>query len=109
MFLNERHNAIVKTIKKGGAVTTASLVKSFKVSIETIRRDLLQLEKEGVLKRVYGGAVDKSGMKAFHSLQKRNEENEDLKRELSKNAADFVNENDVIAIDTGSTACRGAS
>ena len=104
MFANERLDAITKIIRKDGAVTTASLVKSFNVSIETIRRDLLQLEREGVVKRVHGGAVNALRMKAFHSLEKRNEENEDLKRELSQNAADFIDEKDIIAVDTGSTA-----
>ena len=104
MFANERHNIILKMLKKDGAVTTATLVKHFGVSIETIRRDLLTMEKQGLLQRVHGGAVSESKMKSFHALDKRNEENEDLKKELSKNAADFINENDIIAVDTGSTA-----
>ncbi len=104
MFANERHNIITKMLQKDGAVTTSALVKYFDVSIETIRRDLLTMEKQGLLQRVHGGAVSESQMKSFHSLDKRNEENEDLKRELSKNAVDLVKENDIIAIDTGSTA-----
>jgi len=104
LFANERHNIITKMLQKDGAVTTSALVKYFDVSIETIRRDLLTMEKQGLLQRVHGGAVFESKMKSFHSLDKRNEENEDLKKELAKNAADFINENDIIAVDTGSTA-----
>ena len=104
MFANERHKIITRMLQKDGAVTTSALVKYFDVSIETIRRDLLTMENQGLLQRVHGGAVPELKMKSFHSLEKLNEENESLKKELSKNAADFINENDIIAVDTGSTA-----
>ncbi len=104
MFADERQGIIYKHIKKYGAVTTASLMDEFQVSIETIRRDLLVMEKRGVLKRVHGGAVEISGMKHFFDLEDRNKEFIKEKRELSINAAAFVEENDIIFIDSGSTA-----
>lgn len=57
MFADEHQNEIYKRIKSDGAVTTAALVKRFNVSIETIKRDLLWMEKEHLLKRMHGGAV----------------------------------------------------
>ncbi len=104
MFANERHNIIYEHIKKSGAVTTANLMKEFNVSIETVRRDLLTMEKKGMVKRVHGGAVEISEMKEFYELKERNQKFVREKRELSENAVKFVNENDIIFIDAGSTA-----
>ena len=104
MFANERQNEIYKLIQRDGAVTAAKLVSLFGVSLETIRRDLLSMEKENLLRRVHGGAVAVGRMKLFSELRERNTENEDLKRELAKTAVSHVNEKEIIGIDSGSTA-----
>ena len=104
MFANERQSIISGMLKKDGAVTTNALVTRFKVSIETIRRDLLFMEQQGLLKRVHGGAVAESRMKSFHTLKKRNEENNTLKKELATYASRFVCDGDIIGLDAGSTA-----
>ena len=104
MLANERQNRICEMIQSQGALTTASLVKLFSVSLETVRRDLLYLEQEGKLKRVHGGAVIKNDMKPFKALGERNKEFSEQKRELSVKATEFISEGDIIAIDSGSTA-----
>lgn len=104
MFANERQDKIYDLIKKNGAVTTSGLVEFFGVSIETIRRDLLAMEKQGRLSRVHGGAVEKVSMKPFHDLRQRNEEYSNQKRNLSLKAAEFICQGDIIGIDSGSTA-----
>jgi len=104
MLANERQNQIYDMIVKNGAVTTAALVNVFGVSVETIRRDLLAMEKQGKLSRVHGGAVEKISMKPFHDLKHRNEEYSNQKRNLSLKAAEFICEEDIIAVDSGSTA-----
>lgn len=104
MFANERQDRIYKIIISEGAVTTSGLCEMFDVSIETIRRDLVSMELDGRLTRVHGGAVKKGSMKEFRNLRERNRENEDEKYNLSQRAAEFINEGDIIAIDSGSTA-----
>lgn len=104
MFAENRQNKIYEKIQKFGAVTTSNLVSEFNVSIETIRRDLLSMEEQGLLKRVHGGAVEKLSMKQFSSLKQRNKEFSEEKRNLSLNATRFVKDGDLIAIDEGSTA-----
>ena len=64
MFAKERQDKIYELLQNNGAVMTSQLVKSFEVSIETIRRDLLLMEENGQLTRVHGGAVLKSDMKS---------------------------------------------
>lgn len=104
MLAEKRHKMIYEIIQSHGAVTTATLMNKFNVSIETIRRDLLSMEQKGLLKRVHGGAVELSGPKKFYDLNKRTEEFITEKRELSINAAAFINEGDTIFVDEGSTA-----
>ena len=104
VLADERQKIIYEKIKKSGAVTTTNLVEKFGVSVETIRRDLLFMEKQGMLKRVHGGAVEIQGMAKEFELKQRNKEYVEEKIELSKNAAFFVNENDIIFVDAGSTA-----
>lgn len=104
MFANERQEKILKMLLQNGAVTTAHLVEVFEVSIETIRRDLLCMEKSNLLKRVHGGAVSVGEMKPFNNLKQRNTEHSLEKRQLALKAAESVQENDYIFIDAGSTA-----
>lgn len=104
MLTGERQNKIYSILKMEGAVTVSRLISDFGVSGETVRRDLILMERAGLLERVHGGAVSKSAMKPFKKLCERNEENADKKRELSLAAADFIKDGDVIGIDSGSTA-----
>ncbi|MCI8387179.1 MAG: DeoR/GlpR transcriptional regulator [Clostridiales bacterium] len=104
MFANERYNSIISSIESHGSVTVSELMKQFGVSVETIRRDLAYLEKHGMLRRVHGGAISVSdGSKVFDTLDKRVEENRELKCELSRAALELIHEDDSIAIDSGST------
>ncbi len=104
MLAKERQEKIFSIIKNRGAITASSLTKQFGVSLETIRRDLLLMEDAGMLTRVHGGAVAKSDMKPILSLDERNSEYSLEKRMLSEKAVEFINEGDIIGIDTGSTA-----
>lgn len=104
MIGNIRRKEICGLLKKQSAVTTVSLSEKFGVSVETIRKDLLRLEKEGELERVHGGAVPKSGVREGECFEKRLERHVNEKREISSIAAKLINNGDVIAIDTGSTA-----
>lgn len=104
MLAQERLDKIYEIIQKDGAVTTAKLMALFGVSVETVRRDLLVLEQRGKLLRVHGGAVAKAGMKEYPGLQQRTREFRAEKDQLSRVAAGFVAEGDIISIDAGSTA-----
>lgn len=104
MFAKERQNKIYDMIKSNGSVTTSELVKIFNVSIETIRRDLLYMEKTEQLLRVHGGAVARGEMKPYLNLDQRNKEFGKQKRNLAIKAMEFISEGDIIGIDSGSTA-----
>lgn len=52
-----RQQAIVEMITEGAGAAISAIAATCDVSEETVRRDLLQLEKDGVIRRVYGGAI----------------------------------------------------
>jgi len=104
VFANERQNIIYKMLKADGAVTCQALTEKFGVSIETIRRDLLSMESEKLLKRVHGGAVCTDNTSPAFSFVIRHQENTELKKELCGLAMSFIEEGDCIFVDPGSTA-----
>lgn len=57
MFLKERQDKIVEIINAEGRVTVPDLAEKFGVTEDCIRKDLKQLDAQGALKKVYGGAI----------------------------------------------------
>lgn len=109
MFANERYAIILDRIQKNGAVTVSELTELLKISTETVRRDLLYLEKQKKLQRVHGGAVVLNAMKKFPDLSERLQENRDKKQQISLTAMQFIKDGDIIIIDSGSTSKEFAS
>ncbi|HWS58283.1 MAG TPA: DeoR/GlpR family DNA-binding transcription regulator [Actinotalea sp.] len=58
MLASQRHDLILAEIRERGAVRVADLVVSLDVSDMTIRRDIGELARRGLVHRVHGGAVD---------------------------------------------------
>lgn len=57
MLTQERFEAIVKVVNRAGAVTVQNLAKALNTSESTIRRDLVQLDSLGRVRKVHGGAT----------------------------------------------------
>lgn len=103
MLASDRRDEILQMLSADGSVIVSKLTKKFRVSIETIRRDLEALEKDGLLKRVYGGAVLKSNKVNKLNYSKRKEEYIDEKREIAKKAVSYIEEGSVIALNNSTT------
>jgi DeoR/GlpR family transcriptional regulator of sugar metabolism len=104
MFADERYKVIQNMLNEKGSVTVSELLDKFQISIETVRRDLITLEKQGILKRVHGGAVKTLKMKEFHDIQFRKNEFSDEKFAIAEAAMALIKDGDIISIDSGSTA-----
>mgnify|MGYP001141186163 FL=1 len=77
------------------------LVAHFGVSKNTIRRDVQALVESGVLKKVYGGvAVNHSALVVYQERKTRQLSKKQL---IGQTAADFVENGDMIFIDSGTT------
>lgn len=99
----ERKKKIIELLNSQGKVKSAELEKKLDVSGETVRRYLTQLEEEGQLKRVYGGAIKISFNKVEPNHLQREVMNLEEKQKIGKAAAELVEDNDIIALDEGTT------
>ena len=102
----ERRQQIVRILRQEGKVTAADLSERLIVSEDTIRRDLKDLEKAGHLNRVHGGALPNAPSVAPYA--KRRHQNTSTKKALAKEAAKLIQTNQVILIDSGTTALEVA-
>lgn len=103
-FAELRRQEILDRLQRLGKITVAELCEHFSLSPATIRNDLAELQREGLLQRTHGGAIPcrrRSGHEPT-SLEKESR-NVESKRAIGYRAADLVNPGDVIALDTGTT------
>ncbi len=103
MFNQERQSEILDLLEKNERVEVADLSIRFKVSVDTVRRDLRQMEIEGLLKRTHGGAIlpKKLGVSASYTTRKKIHIRE--KSEIARIAASYINDNDTLLIDGSTT------
>lgn len=101
MLKEERQAWIVNKLHTSGKVVVSKLALELKVSEDTIRRDLLELDQKGQLKRVFGGAIplEKPVIRFFD----RETADLDLKQRLSVKALEFLEPGQLVAIDGSST------
>lgn len=109
MLAIERRKEIMSLLQENKSVMVPELSKLFDVTEETVRRDLEKLEKEGFLKRTYGGAVLTESTTADLPFTIRQVTNIESKRALGARAADFVENGDTIMLDSSSTALQVAA
>ncbi|WP_438446074.1 DeoR/GlpR family DNA-binding transcription regulator [Gorillibacterium sp. sgz5001074] len=57
MFIDERHQEIMRLLGEQHRISVAEIVQRFGVSLDSARRDLRILEEKGLLKRTHGGAI----------------------------------------------------
>jgi len=100
---NFRRSYILQQIEKLGSVTVADLANDLDVSGMTIRRDLDELEKDGLVRRVHGGAVSVRGRSNAPPFMLRVTQAVEAKRAIGSFAATLVADGDSIALDIGST------
>jgi DeoR family fructose operon transcriptional repressor len=100
MLPEERRLRILEELGARGLVRVDDLVSELDVSAETIRRDLIELERRGELSRVYGGAT-RTGETAEAS--RREVANPDAKRAIARLAASLVKPHQTLIFDVGTT------
>lgn len=96
--MNERHNRILGILARGNRTSVNELARELSVSSVTIRQDLTLLEREGLLKRIHGGAMLRSPDDITNRLGV-NYENKIL---IARQAASLIAEGETIFIESGS-------
>lgn len=100
-FPEQRQAYIRSILETSGRVVGADVARHLGVSEHTIRRDLQELARTGVCKKVYGGAV--SQLKQSASFETRILQSVDEKADVARCCAGLIEPNACIFIDAGST------
>ena len=103
MLAWQRQARIVDEVRRRGGVRVSDLTTLLDVSDMTVRRDLEELDRRGLLQKVHGGAVPASnsavepGFEAKSLLQRREKES------LAAAAAALVEPGQALAVSAGTT------
>lgn len=103
MALNERHNKILNILKDKKTANVRELAKILFVSEATVRRDLTEMQKLGLLERSHGGAIlpdNADEISIFVRMNKNSKEKERAASAALKSIPSFRS----VFIDSSSTA-----
>lgn len=105
MFVEERHQEILRLLEENDKVKVKELSKRFEVTQDCIRKDLASMEARNLLKRTYGGAVPCDTLHPGHSniVSTRKDKNIKEKRTIAKKAVELIHDGDMIFLDTSTT------
>lgn len=103
MLPSERQKKMLELMAEKDVISIAEFMSVFDISIETVRRDLSFLEKQGSIQKVYGGAKLKDISMGETALEKRMKDKLQQKTAIGKKCSEFINDGDCIFIDSGST------
>lgn len=104
MFASERQEMIVSLLNQEGRVRVKDLSMQFQVTEDCIRKDLSILERQGLLKKAYGGAVRiRENPHLYNSEQRRHTPNEERKT-IAKKAYDLLKVHETIYLDISLTS-----
>ncbi|MEG2177242.1 MAG: DeoR/GlpR family DNA-binding transcription regulator [Oscillibacter sp.] len=103
MLKIERQAMIEQELWKHGSVLLPDLSKLLDCSEETIRRDMKELEAVGKLTRTHGGAYLQEKYDKSYSAKLRKSFYQDEKNRMAQQALHYVQENDVIFLDSSTT------
>ena len=95
----ERQSLITEALRTSRTLSTEDLSNELGVSLETIRRDFVVLERQGTLSRVHGGATIALGRDGSGTV---------AKTRIGRTAASMIRSGQTVIIDIGTTAVKVA-
>ena len=103
MYSAQRRQEILKLVQQNGLVSVDDLAARFAVSPSTIRRDLNELDRLGIVQRTYGGALAPSSGSSEAPFSVRVASHHEEKSRIGLAAARLVRPGETIFIDGGTT------
>lgn len=103
MIAFDRKKQILALLQQKKALKVDQLAKALHTSPATVRRDLHQLSQEGLLRRIRGGAAFLESNMADLPFDFRKVHSSEKKRDIAKRAADFLENDQRIFIDSSTT------
>src|SRR5260370_15003354 len=109
MIAQERRERIFEDIETSGIASVRDLAKRFEVSHITIMRDLQELEQEGLIRRVHGGAISVRGASYEPPFIARASQYSPEKKRIAAKAVEMITDGDSIILDVGPTTLEIAT
>src|SRR5918999_1189973 len=103
MLPDERRRLVAERLREDGNVSVAAIEEEFGVSPMTARRDLAELERQGVARRTHGGAVLPALSSHEDSFFKRLEVAVEAKEELAEAALGLLAPGETLFVDSSTT------
>ena len=104
MLAKLRREKIIEFLEKDGSVKAEALSRTLKVSTMTINRDLTLLEKEGLVKRTFGGTIPAYHTSIIQSGNQRLKSHPAEKTKMANKAAELIQSGDTVFIDGSTTS-----
>ncbi|MDR2917218.1 MAG: DeoR/GlpR family DNA-binding transcription regulator [Tannerella sp.] len=101
MLKEERHQYILNRINRNYRIYITALSTELGISDDTIRRDLAELDEKGLLTKVHGGAIARSGIPV--EFTERLNTDVVTKQQLAAKVIPLFNDGDVLLIDGGTS------
>lgn len=100
----ERRQLIAEELGRRGRVSVARLAVAYDVTPETVRRDLIELEQRGALRRIHGGALAPGRVQVEPAVSERASRMAGEKARIAQAALAFLpGDEGTVAIDAGTT------
>ncbi len=109
LYAEERQQRILTQARGDGRVEVASLSAEFGVTQETVRRDLDRLERQGLLRRVHGGAIPSGHLSFEPGLSQRDALASSEKSRIARAAVSLLPREGTLLIDAGTSTARLAA
>ena len=103
MYAEERRQEIAALVRGQGRGDVVEMAERFEVTPETVRRDLTDLERRGVLRRVHGGAIPIERFRAEPAIAEKAASMAEEKRRIAAAALSFLPERGTVLLDAGTT------
>lgn len=110
MLASERTRYIISQLHSKGIINLKDVAKELNISEATVRRDFEKLENEGKLTRVTGGAKLNEHDDETHTISSaeltmraKKNLNYDAKLRVARRACDFIEDNDCVYLDGGTS------
>ena len=103
MLSLKRQDEILEILNRNKSAKVEGLAAELFVSGATIRRDLSQMEKQGLLRRSHGGAILFKSSAEESALSIREQENTAAKKAIATHAFTLIKNGDSVFMDSSST------
>lgn len=103
MQRSNRLKAIINAVRVPGGARVGELARATGTSTMTIRRDLVELERQGMLRRTHGGAVSLPARGTRLPFAMRLDSNVGQKQKIAEHTSTLIPDGASVIIDTGTT------